>query len=88
VYGARVSLGFAAIVMGLVMGISITLGMFSGYLGGKVDDMISIVILHYDFKDALKIGKVRICIIHHKSINKGKFGILGTYLPNISRICC
>lgn len=44
VYGARVSIGIAVIVMGFVMGISITLGTLAGYLGGKVDDLISIVI--------------------------------------------
>ena len=43
-YGARVSLGIALIVMGSMMAISITVGTIAGYLGGKVDDIISIAI--------------------------------------------
>jgi peptide/nickel transport system permease protein len=43
-YGARVSIGIALIVMGGTMGISITVGTLAGYLGGKIDDVISIVI--------------------------------------------
>ncbi len=44
VYGARVSIGLALIVMGFVTGISIIIGTLAGYWGGKIDDLVSIVI--------------------------------------------
>ena len=43
-YGARVSLGIALIVMGCMMAMSIIVGTLAGYLGGKIDDVISIAI--------------------------------------------